>query len=61
MKNKKVVYSSKKEVVAETEDERFDREWEKRFGPLDGTTTMTPDEFDNWMDEVIRFAESHTN
>ena len=61
MKNKKVVYSSKQAVVAETEDERFDREWEERFGPLDRTTTMTPDEFDNWMDEVIRFAESHTN
>lgn len=59
MKNKKVVYSSKHKIVAETEDERFDREWEEKFGPVDEEKHFTPEEFDRFMDEVIKFAESH--
>lgn len=59
MKNKKVVYSSKQKVIAETEDERFDREWEEKFGPVDEEKHFTPEKALEFLDEVIKFAESH--
>lgn len=56
MKNKKVVYSSKKSVTSDKSlDDIFDEAWEERFGEYDGGGYLEGGDFTRFMNEVIEF------
>lgn len=56
MKNKKVVYSSKKLVTSEKSlDDTFDEAWEEKFGKYDNGGYLEGDAFTKFMNEVIEF------